>query len=70
MVGCKQAKVALSPSLREARSEIESIEIQFRNGERISWRRPKNIMELPESVRKEIWRKVVVNEGTLMVCDC
>ncbi|KAM0723016.1 hypothetical protein Q7P37_001214 [Cladosporium fusiforme] len=70
MVGGKQARVALSPSLHNAGVEIESIEIKFQNGQRLSWRRPRTIMELPESVRKNIWRKVVVNDSKLLVCDC
>lgn len=70
LVGGKQAKVALSPSLHKSGAEIESIEIEFRDGQRISWRRPRNIMDLPEMVRKDIWRKVVVDDRRLMVCDC
>lgn len=60
--------------------EITRISIEFANGDRITWRKPRNLIEaLPEDVKKAIWRRVVVHERhgsdggarfRLMVCDC
>lgn len=60
--------------------EIARISIEFANGDRITWRKPTNLIEaLPEDVKKAIWRKAVVDERCgsdgggrlrLMVCDC
>lgn len=70
LVGGKQAKLALSPSLRKTGMDIAQIDILFQNGQRISWRKPKNIMEFPEPVRKEIWRNAIAHDNKLFICGC
>lgn len=50
--------------------EVEHITILTRDGQTFEWSRPKSIMEWPEAVRKQVWRKAVVNDNKLMICDC
>lgn len=69
-VGSNKAKLALSPSLQKMRMGISQIDIHFQNGHRFSWTKPKSMIELPESVRKNIWRKAVVNDRKLFICSC
>lgn len=50
--------------------EVEHITILTRDGQTFEWSRPRSITEWPEAIRKQIWRKAVVNDNKLMICDC
>jgi len=65
-----KAKLALSPSLLESGIDISQIDIQLRNGERLSWCRQTGIAELPKAIRKKIWRKAIVHDRKLFICSC
>lgn len=62
-----KAKLAHSPY---AGSRIDSVDVKFTNGQQVSWRRPRDIFDLPEDVRQRIWREAVVSDEKLLVCAC
>lgn len=50
--------------------EVERITVLTRDGHAYEWSRPRNIMDWPEVIRKQVWRKAVVSDNKLMICDC
>jgi hypothetical protein len=69
-VSGKETELVLSSSLRKIGVDIDQIDIHLRNGQRFSWRKQKGIVELPQSIRKDIWRKAVVHDRKLFICSC
>lgn len=69
-VGGKNSKPVIPPTLGMTGTEITQIDIHLQNGQRITWRKRKGILEMPESVRKNIWRNAVVNDRKLFICSC
>lgn len=66
----KPVRPALPPSLGMTGTEITQIDIRLQNGQSITWRKRMGILEVPETVRKNIWRNAVVNDKKLFICNC
>jgi hypothetical protein len=65
-----KAKLALVPSLRKNGTDISLIDIDFHKGEIIPMHKRKGLVELPRAVRKDIWRKAIVHDRKLFICNC
>lgn len=66
----KPVRPALPPSLGMTGTEITQIDIRLHNGQSITWRKRMGILEMPEAVRKNIWRNAVINDKKLFICNC
>ena len=65
-----KAKLVPSPTPQRNEIDVSQIDINLRNGEKISWCSEKGIIELPKAVRKKIWRKAIVHDRKLFICSC
>ena len=66
-----QAKLVLSPPLHQkAVIDIPRVDVDFRNDSRRSRSKRKGLVELPKTVRKDIWRKAIVHDRKLFICSC
>jgi hypothetical protein len=70
LISGTKTELALRPPLQRNGIDVSQIDINLRNGEKLSWCREKGIVELPESVRKKIWRKAIVHDRKLFICSC